>query len=587
MTTDGLADRDGASRVHKVARLDSNDTDRAPPMNDRQGVDHRARAATLLGGLEQAHAALDGGDYALARDMALDVVDRARARGDDLGLARGSLFVAHCSRLVSRLREAHDASQLAVRLYQQHADREGEALALATQSYIAVSLGRTTQAVESAMLAALISERLERPDVLVFALNYLGFAYLWVHAFDLGVIAVERAVGIARELGGDDLHAFQPLVTKASLEATRVAMARTTGQDTPSLDALIEAIDGCEAVLRKHAAVATRMGMEPTMRALHRSFSAVTHCWQGDLALAERHVHEAAHWSSRYPETTWLDALQLWVRSELAVARSDLPRAEALLRRSIDIAASVEHETFGCMMRRVLIHNLELQGEVGSALDESRQLRQHEDRVRLASLDGRQDVVTWRLDLRDSRAKVQDLREQSASFERQAHEDVLTSLPNRRYFEFAVDDMLRRHGKSGRLWLLLLDVDRFKRFNDEHSHEVGDGVLRLVADALRSAVRQGDLVARWAGDEFVVALPDATHDDARHVAERIREAVAGAPVGDLAPGLTASVSIGMATARHGENLDSLVNRSDLSMLDAKRAGARAPRSRTNEGPLRG
>ena len=532
-----------------------------------------SEVTSLLGGLREAESALDRGDYEKAREMAVAVVDAAHSQGDELALARSSLFLAHCDRLVSRLRAAHQSSQLATQLFQRHGDREGEALALATHSYIAISLGRTTQAVEAAMLASLISDRCARPDISAFALTYLGFAHLWVHAFDAGADALKRAIGCARQLGSNDLHTFQPLVTMASVEVARFAMNRTSGRPSLPVAALEEAIEGCESVLRSHVAVATHMGMEPTMRSLHRSFSAALHCWRGDLSLAKQHLHESAGWSSKYPFATWLDALHIWVKSEIALRTGDLVAAEALIRQAIEVAARVEHETFGCMLRRVLIHNLETQGLLGFALEEVRHLQAHEDRVRLASLDGRQEIAAWQLDLRDSRARVQVLSQKSAEFEHLALHDALTGLPNRRQFESTASEMLRRPAGPGPMWLVWLDVDRFKQVNDTHGHDVGDQVLKLVAQAIKSAVRSKDLAARWAGDEFVVALPDAESEVAAQIAGRIRLAVTEAPFGSIVPGLKSTVSVGLAQACPGDSLESLLERSDLSMYGAKRGSA--------------
>ncbi len=114
-------------------------------------------------------------------------------------------------------------------------------------------------------------------------------------------------------------------------------------------------------------------------------------------------------------------------------------------------------------------------------------------------------------------------------------------------------------------------VDRFKAINDAHGHDVGDEVLRFIAEVVRSTLRDGDLVGRWGGEEFLALLPFTDRDGAEVVAERVRAAVALAPVvvGDRL--IPVSVSVGVA-ARRDEQSDALVANADAAMYAAKTAG---------------
>lgn len=116
--------------------------------------------------------------------------------------------------------------------------------------------------------------------------------------------------------------------------------------------------------------------------------------------------------------------------------------------------------------------------------------------------------------------------------------------------------------------LLMVDVDHFKRVNDEHGHLIGDNVLRAVAQTLKSEVRTGDLVGRYGGDEFVVFLADTTGDDAMVMAERIRRNVVKAVAQSV---VEISVSIGVAV-RRGGGLDDLVHAADTALYEAKDGG---------------
>lgn len=153
-----------------------------------------------------------------------------------------------------------------------------------------------------------------------------------------------------------------------------------------------------------------------------------------------------------------------------------------------------------------------------------------------------------------------------------AYGDELTELPNRRGAARQIDVLIsraRRHGHH--LALLLVDADRFKAINDEHGHAVGDVVLRELAARLRERVRREDVVGRWGGEEFVVALPETTPDGAAAVAESLRAGVSGTPIAAAGAELRVTISIGVA-AWTGEELDDLVARADAALYAAKAAG---------------
>ncbi|MBP2321374.1 diguanylate cyclase (GGDEF)-like protein [Kibdelosporangium banguiense] len=127
--------------------------------------------------------------------------------------------------------------------------------------------------------------------------------------------------------------------------------------------------------------------------------------------------------------------------------------------------------------------------------------------------------------------------------------------------------LTRRSPSAG---LLMIDIDHFKRVNDEYGHLVGDEVLRAVAGTLKAEVRASDVVGRYGGDEFVVFLPATTATDAMAIAERIRRRVA-----ENAPRSTmdCSVSIGISARDDGNStLDDLLHAADLALYEAKDAG---------------
>jgi diguanylate cyclase len=160
--------------------------------------------------------------------------------------------------------------------------------------------------------------------------------------------------------------------------------------------------------------------------------------------------------------------------------------------------------------------------------------------------------------------------------EKRARTDVLTGLPNRLAFEdFFGNAQLAAVNGQRPLSVLMIDVDHFKRFNDDFGHGVGDQVLRLIAKVLRERVRDQDLPARYGGEELIAILPDSDLEACAAVGESIRRAISECRItrrssGEALPGIT--VSIGVAQLKPGESMNDLIERCDKAMYQAKDAG---------------
>jgi two-component system, cell cycle response regulator len=154
--------------------------------------------------------------------------------------------------------------------------------------------------------------------------------------------------------------------------------------------------------------------------------------------------------------------------------------------------------------------------------------------------------------------------------------DELTSLYNRRYAVAHLGELVARVNNDGaaETSLIMFDVDHFKQVNDKFGHPGGDDALRQVADRAVRGVRNIDLVARLGGEEFIVVMPETTIHDATMVAERLRQAVAAEPflihgTGDRPP---ITISVGVATAQPGDTVDTLLQRADEALYQAKNSG---------------
>jgi diguanylate cyclase (GGDEF)-like protein len=187
------------------------------------------------------------------------------------------------------------------------------------------------------------------------------------------------------------------------------------------------------------------------------------------------------------------------------------------------------------------------------------------------------DAVLARRALRASRRKQlslqrvnEALRLQSENYERLARRDPLTGLLNRR----GLGDELLHAAKRGDtelfpLSLVFIDIDHFKRVNDQHGHGIGDQVLKEIADIVRGDIQRRDLLARWGGEEFLLICPLTEPHEARRVAERLRQRIASR---QWPNGVRITSSFGVAEAQAGEDLGESIKRADDAMYRAKQGG---------------
>lgn len=167
-------------------------------------------------------------------------------------------------------------------------------------------------------------------------------------------------------------------------------------------------------------------------------------------------------------------------------------------------------------------------------------------------------------------AGLSELRRTHTQLELLATQDPLTNVRNARAFTDALAQELGRNRRYARpLALVYLDLDDFKRVNDAHGHDTGDAVLRLVAEAMNSAVRAADVVGRLGGDEFAVLMPETDGTVAQAAATRlatdIRTVFRGTPSVTVSIGVVSTVGSNVTT-------EELLRRADQAMYEAKRAG---------------
>ena len=191
--------------------------------------------------------------------------------------------------------------------------------------------------------------------------------------------------------------------------------------------------------------------------------------------------------------------------------------------------------------------------------------------LRIASLKKRSAELALKVEekTRDLEAVVEKLTQLST-------EDALTGLKNRRYFiqrAKAAWQNYKRHNHT--FSLLIVDIDFFKRINDEYGHHVGDTVLVKIARILEDSLRESDVIARWGGEEFLILLPSLKVQEAFWVAEKLRKTVADYEIDAPPYSVSATITCGVADIRDYNSVETCIHAIDKKLYVGKESGRNA------------
>lgn len=250
------------------------------------------------------------------------------------------------------------------------------------------------------------------------------------------------------------------------------------------------------------------------------------------------------------------------------------------IKKTVEIAASeltLVNETLQQenvpiqVMKQALTQNEDVEQKVAKAADDLKLVNikltdEIADRIAIESelADTKTDLAEVRDDLSNAQVKTEEAQ-------RMALQDALTGLPNRASFEQSLDHGLiqaKRHGWG--LAVLFIDIDKFKSINDSYGHDMGDQVLLMVANRLKSCVRDEDIVSRWGGDEFVCLLLEVKQeaDVTQLAAEMINRIAEACEFNGPVLSIIASIGIAIYPA-DGDTSDILFKNADTAMYKAK------------------
>ncbi len=163
--------------------------------------------------------------------------------------------------------------------------------------------------------------------------------------------------------------------------------------------------------------------------------------------------------------------------------------------------------------------------------------------------------------------------DENVSLKHELMKDPLTQIPNRRYFEFALKNMIEEYQQfNQRFGILMFDIDYFKVINDTYGHMLGDEILKLVSKSLVSNIKRHDVVSRWGGEEFIGLFVVDNENDLRAVAERLRNIVMKSSYLHETKDIQVTVSIGGAMIYPNLSMEGIIDLADQALYMSKSLG---------------
>lgn len=165
---------------------------------------------------------------------------------------------------------------------------------------------------------------------------------------------------------------------------------------------------------------------------------------------------------------------------------------------------------------------------------------------------------------------IGEAEKQAEEIKRLSEEDYLTALYNRRKIHDVIEkEIIRSKRYDSAFSVILLDVDNFKTINDEYGHTIGDKVLVKFSKILRQTIRESDVAGRWGGEEFLIICPETTINGASSLAEKLRAEIEKSDFENVG---NVTSSFGVASMKHDDSLQRLIQRADEVLYAAKNAG---------------
>ncbi|PWK47008.1 diguanylate cyclase (GGDEF)-like protein [Actinoplanes xinjiangensis] len=525
--------------------------------------------------LERAEEKRLAGDYRAGCELARAAADRAASDGDGAGEAAALRSLANQLMRVGRQEEAIAACREAAVLLDSLGDRVGLCDVLTLQAMPLMELGMHDEALGVLATARDIAHALGDRELLYWVHNRTGVVHGSMGDRELGTACLMLALDMA---DGMNAEARFCILNNVSDNAVyEVPRLRGRGEAEAAERVLTGALG--------YVAEALRLALEadhPYRQAMSLDNYGMLLALAGDLDGAARLIEDSRLIAVRAGYRS-LESAALQHQARVRLMRGEHAEAIEGLRLALDRAHLAGEKPMAMEISRELSEAHERIGDFVAALayyrdfhDLERELHNQvaAARARMAAhhfeLDNmRLEAENARLETELHRARSAELAADNVLWQRQATEDALTGLPNRR----SADDRLPKLvAAGGPVCVAVADVDLFKRVNDQFGHFIGDEVLRRIAVILLDGIGETDLVARFGGEEFLIALHGSGIEDARARCELLRARVAAYPWDAIEAGLTVTISLGLAEVAGPAALPDALSCADQRLYEAKRGG---------------
>jgi diguanylate cyclase (GGDEF)-like protein len=467
-----------------------------------------------------------------------------------------------------------------VRRFEELGDEANIALSLSAVGMAYIELCSFDDALAALERAEQIAKTLNDTELELRVTGNMSLAYADLQDFDRARAMMERTLALAKNLGRRDLtlrsHCNLGHIELehglAERQAGNTAAARMRFANAHEVMARALQLPGIEDSAFDLALTQLNLGIvflqqgqldagQPLLEQARLAMLAI-----GDASgTREAEMYLALAKAYQPPAQAGIAALE-------AFARSNAPGITPLLR---------------ARAWRLLSEAADQSGDLQTAFNAFKQFHMLDRTILNERVSSRAAALSLKLDIERAQIEADVLRihaeqlmdantqlsAEASVLSRQAHEDGLTSLSNRRHFDERFPELLAQARQGGNdLYVAMADLDHFKKINDTFSHAVGDEVLRQVSAILRAHSRADDLVARYGGEEFVLVLQHANAEQARAACERLRASVEHRNWPALAQDLAVTMSIGVAQCDPSKTAQANIEAADQLLYRAKREG---------------
>jgi diguanylate cyclase (GGDEF)-like protein len=500
--------------------------------------------------------------------------------GDDLLLAQAERLFA---RVVGDLGRHHEGLKYALSAVRRFEDLRSErdlALALTVTGLAYGTLCDYDDALATFERAERIALRLNDDDLELRVIGNMGLVYSDIKNFVRARDLLERTLALAQKLGHQDLM----LRSQCNLGHIDLEHGRDH-LEAQRYDAARERFEYARNTMTQ-VLDSSQVHLSPFDKAMTQLNLGSIHLELGELDLAQRYLSVAKHGLGAVGDLTGAHEADLCL-AMLKARRGDVPAAISALR---EFACSDDPGITQLMRSRAwrdLSRVCEQAGDFAMALDAFKHFHALDRTLMNERVSNRAVALALKMDMERAQIEADVLRihaeqlmdkntqlaDEADVLSRQAHEDGLTSLSNRRHFDEQFPKLLEQARASGsEMYVAMADLDHFKQVNDRFSHSVGDEVLRQVSAILRAQSRADDLVARYGGEEFILVLQHANAQQALTACQRLRSAVEHRNWPALADGLAVTMSIGVARCDPDQPPLASIEAADQLLYRAKEQG---------------